>query len=282
VTAFVTYDQLSSDIDSLASVLRGKINGVAGVERSGMIPAYMLGLALNLPVVSYSEFLHTRFRHASKGNRPCDCRPTGGTVAVIDDSLNSGSQMIECQSEWRQSVVVDWSPIYVAVYKDGRSPNSVHLHARAVNKPRFFEWNIWHHADLSSAMLDMDGILCHDPQVIDDDGEAYRQAIINAKPRHIPGVKFDSICTCRLERWRPETEEWLRANGVKYRNLIMGPWASAEERRRTASHGWWKGEKYSDSPCDLFIESSSIQAADIWRRVRQEKPVLDWERKRML
>jgi orotate phosphoribosyltransferase len=284
MTAFVTYSQLADDITTLAGELRGKINGVVGIERSGMVPAHMLAMELNLPVVGFNEFIRYRFDRAVSGQRLQVEPPRNGWVAVIDDSVNSGWQMADVQSRWRDNIICDWSPYYVTAYWSGTTPahgHDLHFYGRILPKPRFFEWNIWHHVDLKDAMLDMDGILCRDPEVFDDDGSLYERAIANALPLHLPSRRIGAVCTSRIERWRGITEKWLADHGVVYDELRMGKWETAEDRRESMAHGFYKGIEYRDSPYSLFIESSSEQSRDI-ARYSGGKPVLDWHRKEMV
>jgi hypothetical protein len=45
-------------------------------------------------------------------------------------------------------------------------------------------------------------------------GPRYENFLVNARPKFLPRkyhVKL--ICTARLEKWRPQTEEWLRRHG---------------------------------------------------------------------
>jgi uncharacterized HAD superfamily protein len=69
----------------------------------------------------------------------------------------------------------------------------------------------------------MDGILCKDcpSEFSEADDENYRQWLQYAEPYLLPSFTIDAIITARLEKYRPETEAWLKRHAVKYNELIM-------------------------------------------------------------
>ncbi len=69
--------------------------------------------------------------------------------------------------------------------------------------------------------------------------------------------------TARLEKYRRETEAWLKQQGIEYGNLVMMDAASGRERRWQGSHGAYKGEVFRQTGCSMFIESSYEQAVQI-------------------
>jgi len=79
------------------------------------------------------------------------------------------------------------------------------------------------------------------------------------------------IVTSRLEKYRPETEEWLKLNMVKYKQLIMLDMKSKEERVQANVHSKNKALIYKNSNCELFYESNYKQAKEIYNIAK--KPV---------
>jgi orotate phosphoribosyltransferase len=103
-----------------------------------------------------------------------------------------------------------------------KSRDRVDFYSKLVDHPRCFEWNIMHHAFLERSCIDLDGILCKDPTNDEnDDGQNYRHFLINVEPLLRPSVEIGWIVTCRLEKYRKLTEEWLRKHSIKYKNLVM-------------------------------------------------------------
>lgn len=268
--SYISYSQLARDVRTLANVLRGKIDGVIGIPRSGMIAALMLGEHLNLPVVSVQEFCEVGFSCAKSGprllrDRPAfESQPMKGSAVLLDDSVHSGMAMKFAAEQIADADHPNWRICRAAVYGSPDAPEGLlHYCGESLAKPRFFEWNWTHHADMKNALWDMDGVICHDPDVIDDDGENYDRAIGRVWPKYLPTLPIGGIVTGRLERWRPHTEDWLRRHGVQYGSLTMGKWESADRRRASGAVAHYKASVYRESNAWLFVESDIEQAIDI-------------------
>jgi len=105
----------------------------------------------------------------------------------------------------------------------------------------------------------LDGVLCADPS-IDDDGPLYINEITNAPEKFIPKYTINNIVTCRLEKYRNITEQWLLKHNIKYNNLIMLNFNTKDERIKWGKHAEYKAEKYLVSNDVIFFESSLAQA----------------------
>jgi uncharacterized HAD superfamily protein len=151
-----------------------------------------------------------------------------------------------------------------AIYAHSKSIKLVDFHADILDNGRIFQWNFSGIKATQRYCWDMDGVICTDPEVYDDDGDGYRNEILNCvKPLYLPQVRVKAIVTNRIERWRTETEYWLRMYGVKYDNLIMQPYASSIERRNKSSPEEFKAKHFSELNGDVFIESHDKQAKKI-------------------
>ncbi|OGT57685.1 MAG: hypothetical protein A3E01_02805 [Gammaproteobacteria bacterium RIFCSPHIGHO2_12_FULL_63_22] len=263
---FVSYAQLAKDVTDWCSRLPRDIDAVIGVPRSGIIPASMIALQRNIPIL-YSGL------ESGTSNR-CSKRLLE-RVLVVDDSLDSGKSM-ERMKSWIHARY-SGSTIrfeYAAVYPSHESRvTKVDRWYRVVQGPRAFEWNLFHAGNMATACLDMDGILCLDPPpaAIADDAK-YEAWLPNATPFHLPTVPIYAIVTARLERYRTATAEWLRQHGVKFTQLIMAPFERKAELW-AAGHGTWKGGIYRElDAAKLFVESSRPQAKEIKRLAG--KPVI--------
>ena len=244
---------------------------IVGIPRSGMVPAYMIGAFLNRYVCSLDEFVSGIVY--SKGMRSVRER-TVKKVLVVDDSVNDGLAMRRAK-ERLQGKEKEFELVYMAVYAVEKATGLVDVYADICPQPRFFQWNYMYHPGLlPQACLDIDGVLCVDPTAEEnDDGEKYRQFILNARPLFVPNDKVKALVTSRLEKYRPETERWLAENGVKYEKLYMLDLPSREERIRRGVHASFKAEIYKKlKDAHLFIESNPLQAAEI-RRL-SGKPVI--------
>lgn len=254
------------------------IDLVVGIPRSGMLPANLLALYLNKPYTDLDSFIEGRVYGAGARKRfitECEIKK----ALVIDDSIGSGTALKKAQKKIsiiEQPYQIEYAAIIAA-------PESVHLvdyYCVEMPFPRVFQWNLFHHPDfIPNSCLDIDGVLCEDPP-IDDDGPIYLNYIKNAIPKYVPTVEINTLVTCRLEKYREATEEWLHKHQVKYQHLIMLDMASREERLAWGKHGEYKGEVFAKSPMKYFIESSLSQAKIIVKIAK--KPVFCTETFTML
>ncbi len=278
---YKTYQDLSQDIKKFLPILPDNIDIIVGIPRSGMIPAYMLGFLLNLPVISLDEFLsngileNTNTTRILKKNHNKKKR-----VLMIDDSLFSGNALNKAKQKinnLQDHYDILWAVCYVANGKE----NDVDFYAETVSMPRFFQWNYLNHQNVSKACYDIDGVLCHDPtEEENDDGEKYIHFLKNARPLFIPSYEIYALVTSRLEKYRPQTEEWLKKNNVKYKKLYMLDLKSKEERIKMGAHGHFKAKIYNKlNKTTIFYESNPKQAAQIAELTK--KPVFCVETDRL-
>jgi len=270
-------------VADLAALLRRKlyilppdIDLVVGIPRSGMLPAALISLYLNVPLADLKGFINGDILDwglSRKPRRPiasvADCR----RVLVIDDSVNSGRQMKRAKemidaTPWAGRVVLG------AVYVSPRAKRYVDIFFEVCPPPRIFEWNVMHHGILRRTCIDIDGILCRDPLPEEnDDGPRYRAFLETVPPLLIPTVPVYALVTCRLEKYRELTERWLKKHGVEFEHLFMMPHRNAATRRATGDYAEFKAKIYRASKAVLFIESSYAQAKRI-AQLSGGKPVL--------
>ncbi len=184
-----------------------------------------------------------------------------GKVLVIDDSVATGHAIGEVKDRLKM-LSGRCDIVYGAVYVTPDSLNLVDCYAEVVDVPRVFEWNLFHHWIIEESCVDIDGVLCEDPPV-DDDGEVYLDYISNARPLYTPSREIHTIVSCRLEKYRNVTEKWLKQHDIRYRNLVMLPFDSKDERIKWGRHAEYKAETLVRSGCRFFIESSLAQAVTI-------------------
>lgn len=133
----------------------------------------------------------------------------------------------------------------------------------------------------SKACFDIDGVLCVDPtDDQNDDGPRYRDFILNADPLFIPKCKVGTLVTSRLEKYRKETEVWLKKNHVQYNKLVMLDLPDMKARQKANNHAVHKANTYKQGDYILFFESSLNQALEINRITK--KPVLCTENFEMI
>lgn len=236
---------------------------IVGIPRSGMLPANMLALYMNKPFTDIDSFIEGRIYSSGERGRFIDTN-TKKRVIVVDDSYLTGNALVKAKKKL-EPIADKYELIFAVVFTSSRGKKAVDVWCEIVDSPRIFQWNIFHHKPIiGQSCMDIDGVLCQNPPV-DDDGEKYIEYITHAIPYIIPTVEIDTLVSCRLEKYRPQTEAWLAANNVKYRNLIMLDMPSKEERIKWGKHGEYKGSIYKRSSNILFIESSLAEANEICR-----------------
>jgi uncharacterized HAD superfamily protein len=256
---------------------------IVGVPRSGLLAANLLALHLNLPLTDVEGLVEGRILRsggrlrADREGRTLD--PTR-KVLVLDDSLDSGRSMQRAKDRiFESGVKGDF--IFAAVYVSASGRDKVDFYFEEIVGPRVFGWNFMHHGVLSESCVDIDGVLCVDPtQAENDDGPRYAHFLSNAEPLWLPTVEVGWLVTCRLEKYRALTEQWLERHGVKYRHLVMMDHPNKEARLAAGNHGEYKADAYRSAGARLFIESSHRQALEI--ASRSGRPVLSVEMQEMV
>lgn len=247
------------------------IDLIVGIPRSGMFPASLLALYLNRPVTDLNSFINGHIYKTGERGQFIDIRQFK-KVLIVDDSIASGSAMLKCKEQLKDLdnlFEIKYSAIYVIPGKQ----QMVDYVFDYVPLPRYFQWNILNHSILEKTCVDIDGVLCVDPtQEQNDDGERYKDFILNAQPLFIPGAKIGALVTSRLEKYRKETEIWLENNKIKYEKLVMLNLPDKESRMKANCHASHKAKEYQNPNYSLFIESSISQALDINKTTG--KPVL--------
>lgn len=262
-------NHLSKLSTECAGKIPNDIDLVVGIPRSGMLVASIIALKQNLPLTDLYSFL--RNDELKKGNtrtykhadlvRAQDAKK----ILLVDDSISSAKSMMAAQEQVK--AVYQGGVVTMAVFAERHNRHLVDMHLELVEQPRVFEWNIMHHEFLTHACLDIDGVLCLDPTTDqNDDGPKYRDFLACTRPLFIPSVKVAHLVTSRLEKYRADTEEWLKRNGVQYGELHMLDLPTAEERRRLNIHHKFKAEVYTKQPLTrLFVESEEKQAIEIMK-----------------
>ncbi|UXZ55431.1 phosphoribosyltransferase [Halomonas sp. 7T] len=258
---FKSYGDLGRDINKNFEKFSGDWDLVVGIPRSGMVPAYMIALALNVNCTDISSWVN---------NYPLKKGMTRGLkneltlpweakkVLIVDDSIMSGNSLkseIEALPAWLSSRAST-----LAVYSSKPFRKDVDIVLEFVPHPRAFEWNIFHHKVISRSCISLEGM-------IKKSEEENNKNEINF--RYIPSGLIDTIVSCQSKSKRQEVESLLAERGVSYRELVM---SDSEDNVMTLENLInFKVGKFTDSSSDLFIEYDSYQARIICQEAK--KPV---------
>lgn len=271
ILEYRSINDLNSIILNKLSILPKDIDLVVGIPRSGMLPANLIALYLNKKFTDVDSFI--RGQIYSSGDRESYISSTRfKNILIVDDSINAGRALDKTKSKvYTMTNIADYKISWCAIYASKDGSKKVDYYFEVIDCLRLFQWNVFHHPSfIPKSCFDIDGVLCENPP-IDDDGPIYLKYLEHAIPKFIPSLEIDTLVTCRLEKYRAVTEKWLKDNNVKYKNLVMLPFQTKQERIRWGKHGEYKGEVYKKGEFLLFVESSLAEAKEIYRV--SQKPV---------
>ena len=262
---FVSFDVLNKLLIQNLSRIPRDVDVVVGVPRSGLLLANMIACYINKPLTDVDGVLAGKLFGAGISNKTMNFVKNFSDVKkilVVEDSAASGNSINQVKN---RLAPVNVEKIYLAALVEPRSINAVDLYFAVVPQPRMFEWNFMHHDFLRYCCVDFDGVLCEDPtDEQNDDGEKYRDFILNAAPKFIPSRPIGWIVTARLQKYSKETVSWLKKYKVQFDSLVMLNLESAQQRRALGIHANFKAKVYASvNDTVLFIESDPHQAQTI-------------------
>lgn len=261
---FRTYEDLVNCIHKNISKIPHDIDLVVGIPRSGTMVANIIALSLNLPFMDIEDYLNNRVI-ATGTTRKCQnwirSVEQAKHILIVDDSVSSGKAVRETKERLKGR---NEKYTYLAVYALTVSCKMVDIFLEICEQPRMFEWNYMHHWALEYCCMDIDGVLCEDPTFFqNDDGKKYEKFLEEVVPKYIPTQKVGYLVSCRLEKYREKTEEWLRKYHVEYGKLILVDNVSAKERAIEFDHARYKADFYKETDAIIFFESNYDQALRI-------------------
>lgn len=267
---FITSAQLQEDIKVLIGKIPHDITAIAGVARSGVSVATMLSMYLHLPMITIRQTMNDIVAVGNGwrlgGTKHVEPK---GKILVVDDTVMTGNSLKAIAPLVEREL---GNAVYAAVYVNPLAHKKPDIWAVDLGWPHLLEWNIFNSILSPSMAVDFDGILCRDCHAgADDDGPRYLDFIRNAQPLYVPRrVPIPLIVTARIEKYRADTEAWLRRQGINWHRLVMHPAATTRERMRDdipaykARHykAWAAKHRAAPGPI-IFCESEDWQAVRI-------------------
>lgn len=258
---WISTARLIADAVALAGRLPTDCEGVAGIPRSGMVPASVIATQLHLPLYELTECGRlNRLGHGSRGRAAGFDARASGPLAVVDDTVYSGTAMRAARAHLAR---LRRRAVFAAVYVRPEEAGAVDLAGRLLPSPHLLEWNFANNGPFAGLAanpvyrggiaLDLDGVVVHDAESGGPAGTPY------LTPRAHP---CKLIVTGRPERLRAETEALLRRVRVRWERLEMLPDRVPAGTESIAQH---KARHYALSGCGFFVESCPVQAELIFR-----------------
>lgn len=270
---FVRSSQFQQDILNLVAKIPPDVTAIAGVARSGLSAATMLSMYLHLPMVTIRQTMNDVIQTGNGwrlgGSKHVN--PRTEKILVVDDTVMTGNSLKAIKP------LIDrefGNAVYAAIYVNPKATRKPDIWSVDLPWPHILEWNVFNSILSPSSAMDFDGILCHDcPPGSDDDGPKYLEFIRNAKPLYTPRrCPIPLIVTARIEKYRADTEDWLRRHGIAWHRLVMHPAATLAERRRdniaafkARHYAEWAAKHRATPGPHIFFESEDQQAREIGR-----------------
>ena len=267
---FVTIDQASLWTAEWLQTFPRQYDLIVGVPRSGMLVATIIALKLGKGLTTPDLLKRGEYWHSSRAGEKLKIDELKH-VLLVDDSVHAGRAMPKAMEEMKSiGGSFDITPAALIVREETK--HHVDLYHKVIEAPRSFEWNILHRKigsrnEQQILAVDLDGVLCaNPPEGADADESWYLEWMERASPYLIPGFEIDAIVTCRLEKYRSLTEEWLERHQVRYRELHM--WDVPDKAARGDGFARHKIERLLSIKPDMFWESNWGQAQRIFEETK--------------
>lgn len=275
---YVTNADLCNEIRKNLWKIPHDISGVICIPRGGLFCGSVIAEFLHVPIYTVDSFLEGKDLGMGLARENMSVKM--GKWLVVDDSVATGKALTDAY--YRLKGYGDF--IFCAVVADmGMQGYWQHVPDVIVLcdiwEPRVFELNLFRTVWITKSILDIDGVLCKNPQWgLDENEELYIEHIKNADPLMPLTYPALALCTSRLSKYCEETKTWLVKNNIQYQMLYMSDIPSREERMnliRDPIVTDMKARVYSSYHQDdaaLFIESSYSEASHIFSITK--RPVL--------
>lgn len=241
-----------------ASSLKADYDLIVGVPRSGLLVANIISVKLGRPLAAPDMLLSGACWHGGKKG----VMPEKPRLLLVDDSIHSGGTMAAAVEAVRKALPRASIETAALIAAPG-SEKLVDHYFTVVKIPRLFEWNMLH-VRKGSLVCDLDGVICENcPPGTDADERLYTAWVKNARPYLIPAFEVDCVLSARLEKYRADTEAWLAAHGVRYRDLVL--WDLQDRSERRGKFSIYKIERIKSIKPEMVWESNAGQAEDIYR-----------------
>jgi len=267
---FVSYATLAKDIERIVPTLPKDIGLVVGVPRSGLIVALLIAQQLKCPVASldWPEGYHIGFSKRLKGQK------LGSRILLVDDSARTGNTMKRAIETLKEKIK-DHDISTLCMYVTGDTVGMVDYHSRLLPACRLFQWNALNHSLLRTSLVDIDGVLCRDPEKAEYTNASKMAAFVeNVVPKIRAEYRTMAYVTWRPVTLKGRTVRWLKTHGFRYGKIYFRPENMTERVGVSAqTKAQWKANVYKKhKDARLFIESNSEIAKHIWRLTK--RPVL--------
>ena len=160
---FSTVSSLVDDIKKhlLPKLARMNLKGIVGVPRSGILPASLCALWLNVPLYAIAEdgSLYIMTNSSDFGGlRMSKFKEKNGSIVLIDDTLSSGGSMKKALKRIKTNEDI----VTCVVYTNPNKLDKVDIYGLDLHHPYILDWCFFNTSYMERSYLDFDGILSPD------------------------------------------------------------------------------------------------------------------------
>ena len=270
---FRSYSDLARAVSSNLSRVPSDVDLIVGIPRSGLIPASVVSLGLNLPMTDIEGLLAGRLA-VTRLTRRIGCGALAvrdcSHALVLDDSIYTGSTLAVIKERIR-AAQLPLRVTYAAVYATPESAAAVDLFFEVCPRPRVFEWHYLHHHVLATALIALDGVLGVDSQLFNAASSTERASYLaGLQPRVRPTARILGFVTDCVSAGQADLQAWLQRHGITFQHLILRD----RVPRRSSDSLAHKARAYRrETRATLFLDGSSGDGQRI--ASRSGKPVID-------
>lgn len=230
VMVYINFNTMLADAIGWCRTLTNDFDVVVAIPRSGLVLATMIATKFDKPLSTVDVFLEDKkcWIHDRRMTNLGFIPPNPSSykrILLVDDTSSSSSENSTMTKNYNiiKAKYPELEIIKAALYITPWNAQYIDRYYKIIDVfPHRFEWNMLHAPLWNIALaVDLDGVLCKNCPVDDSNEEAYINWMKNAEPYLIPHYKINWIITCRIEKYRAITEEWLKKYGVEYGQLIM-------------------------------------------------------------
>lgn len=243
-------------------------SAICGVPRSGVHVAAMLAQIRHVPLVPLDHLLG-RLERPARPRMARNLHHPPGKILLVDDTSWGGYQMRYLAGQLPDTVE------RAALYGSQKAIRQGAIHRAGYLIPcrhHTFAWNCFRDAITATLATDLDGVLAEDYAGPDEirQPDKYLHWMQTARCLLRPLGPVQAIVTARVAKYRPQTEEWLRAHKIDYHELWMRPSYQVPVAA-------WKAGIYRQLSrrVSCYVESEDGLARAISNRTRY--PVISWK-----
>lgn len=220
---YKSFEDLSRDIKTNLYKIPKDVTLIVGIPRSGLLAANLISLYANLPLTDIDNFIQGKVLCSSYQDEFSQKSAFKGKILIVDDSVATGKAILDAREKLKS--IIDSSSyelLFCCIYADPEKKHLVDISFMLLNRPRVFEWNLFHNKIMEKSGITLSGVLAIMPQSSKQtELKKHSNFLLQALPFIIPKKKIGTLIHTVEETDLESTENWLKENRVQYDELLV-------------------------------------------------------------